>query len=277
MRNPTGHLWSKTILALLFLTLSIHAADMRQGGFVYASDDGQLAPLQFHETALIKSLDILAAEKPALIMTSNRLDLHLLAYMGGKATAHLETKEWSYAQYQMLTGTNRNVTRWIRHLLMVEPDVLVVYDEIQTLPGTSGDWVFTAAVPMKYDAAQKTLDLTGDKCGATVRFMLRGDNPKEMTIPTVDEAKGTATVHWTAAEQELRLLLVLVAHDAGKQRSLAFKRLDSVNATGLRVHRDGYPALIAIRDFDVQDPVRLGGMDFKMPAAVYVDKPKVKK
>lgn len=270
-------LWSKTILVLLAFAFSAHAADLRLGGFAYASDDGQMAPLRFHETALIKSLDILAAEKPALIMTSNRLDLHRVEVQGGKASARLETKEWSYVRYQMLTETNRNITRWVRHLLMVEPDVLVVYDEIQALPGTSGDWQFTAAMPMKYDAAQKTLDLTGDKCGATVRFMLRGDKPKEMTVPTVDEAKGVATVHWTAAEPEVRLLLVLVAHNAGKKRSLAFKRLDSLNATGLRVHRDGYPALIAIRNFGLEEPVRLGGMDFQTPAAVYVDRPKAKK
>ena len=73
---------------------------------------------------------------------------------------------------------------------------------------------------------------------------------------------------------ELDLLTVFAVHRHGGTNDYAFKLLESNTAVGARIHRAGYPTLVAFRIDPSAGGASLTGFGFRGPVGVDVFKPK---
>ena len=75
---------------------------------------------------------------------------------------------------------------------------------------------------------------------------------------------------------QLDLLTVFAVYRGGEKKNYAFKLLESNNAVGARIHRDGLPTLVAFRTDPAAGKASLTGFGFSGPVGVDVFKPTTK-
>lgn len=72
----------------------------------------------------------------------------------------------------------------------------------------------------------------------------------------------------------LDLLTVFALHRGDQKKEYAFRLLESDNAVGARIHRDGLPTMVAFKTDAAAARPNLTGFAFSGPVSVDVFKPK---
>jgi len=72
--------------------------------------------------------------------------------------------------------------RFTRHILFVKPRWVVLYDEIETPAPSTFQWLLHAAVPMKLDAAARSVTVENAPARATAWFLA----PAELSLSLTD-------------------------------------------------------------------------------------------
>ena len=192
--------------------------------------------------------------------------------------------EWEYAAVDVTPAYTNRLTRFHRHLLFVQPDLFVICDELTAKEPAEVQFRLPSSVQPQVDVRWGSLGVAQPKAGLTVHCLMPGRRvPPPWKVWDASGDPGSAvSKRWLAQTgptnkvAELRLLTVLVPHRAGQERSLAYKILESQNAIGARLYRDGLPTLVAFRTEAAPGEVSLGGLNFTGPVAVDVFHPKRK-
>lgn len=75
----------------------------------------------------------------------------------------------------------------------------------------------------------------------------------------------------------LDLLTVFAVYRGGEKKDYAFKLLESNSAVGARIHREGWPTLVAFKTDPAAQNASLTGFGFTGPVGVDVFKPKLRR
>jgi len=196
--------------------------------------------------------------------------------------AVLASNDWQYV-FATMPATNAAGTGTLkRHLLCIEPDLVLVLDEVSLPAPALVETGFWFSRPPEHDVLRDEWTVQTPKAGVTTRFLTSPRSKHTLWDEAGNLAAGAVTssaprcVRSTTAEKvpEFYQATVLVVHPEQSRRSLAFKLLESDTAIGVRVHRDGLPTLAAFRKAGCIGEANLTGMKFNAPVAVDVFRPR---
>ena len=200
--------------------------------------------------------------------------------------ATVQSNEWEYACVD-LTPLHRGLVRrhW-RHLLFVAPDLFAVYDEAEPGPASLAparpELFLSAPQAFSLEAASGDFRLDTPTSGLTAHVLTssrRSYEPWAALQPATDPA-GHPPGEWvyriraTNEVSEARLLTLMIPYRAGRKGDTGFKLLQSNNAFGARIWRNGLPTLIAFRTSPAGEPAALTSMPIEGPVAVDVFHPR---
>lgn len=193
--------------------------------------------------------------------------------------------EWQYLRIDSATPPGGVLNSMRRHMLMVEPDLVVILDELLLTNSTSVEIQLPSLRPFQHDIQRDEWTLDSEHAGLVTRFL---SSPKSAQCWVVPDASSThcgetntfaGSVSSVVAESgsEYFHLAIFVAHPKPSRQSLGFKLLESDTAIGARIHRDGLPTLVAFRKATCVGEANLTGLIFTTPVAVDVFHPKPRK
>jgi len=187
-------------------------------------------------------------------------------------------REW---QYLRLDGTRAYADRlaeFKRGLLFVAPDLFVIHDHfisrkpvrlqacLHVPPGTIIDPVWK---DLRYNSSNAWFRV----CAPGKKNELRAFTRLEPLPGSLQDDTVMELAPPNKSVTELDVLTVLVVGKTGEKRDYAFKLLESINAVGARIHRDGLPTLVAFRLNPSSTNSTLTGFPFDGPVGVDVFRP----
>jgi hypothetical protein len=175
-------------------------------------------------------------------------------------------QDWSYLALDMSPAYAERLQEYRRGLLYIKPDLIVMYDHFAAKHGVdiklrlqlASD--IAAIDPVWHDLRLRTP-------GGTARIHLPSDHKSlrkwELIKPAGDDPV-------TALDS----LVVCALSEANHQTKFDFKLLESTSAIGARIHRDGFPTLIAFKTTSDASQASITGFNFEGPVGVSVFKPR---
>jgi hypothetical protein len=187
--------------------------------------------------------------------------------------------EWSYVALDGSRAYADRLKVFRRGLLFVQPDLFVLYDHVVGKEPVTFQLVLHPPAATTLDPIWHDLRLEDSKAGFRIqtpagRHALRSwervEGPWDGLVP------GTVTMRLgpTNKVSELNLLTVFAVYQRGATNDYAFKLLESNTAVGARIHRAGWPTLVAFRLDPAAEGASLTGFRFQGPAGVDVFRPK---
>lgn len=237
--------------------------------------DEILLGIPAHDQAPPKSKPV----RPATLWLDGRA-VEMIATNTVKLLDHRSSNDWEFASLDLAPAFGAGVNRFRRHLLYIQPDLVVICDEVspKNLAAVQTGWWLPDA--LAFDAVRDEWRLQLPKAGLTVRaFGSPHDGFRLLEAPgsaNADVVQGLKCLRAGVTDKisDYRQITVLVPHEKDARRSLAFKLLESDTAIGVRVHRDGLPTLVAFRKSTTSGEANLTGLKFSGPVAVDVFRPK---
>ena len=188
---------------------------------------------------------------------------------------------WSYVALDVGAAYRGRLKEFKRGILFVEPDLFVLHDHLVAEKPARLNMVLHPPSATLLDPIWQDLKLISSHGGMRIHAPGRKHDPRgwkriesslDLTLP------GTATLQLgpTNSLTALDVVTVFAVYPAGQNRDYAFKLLESNNAIGARIHRDGLPTLVAFRTDPGADNPSLIGFAFRGPVGVDVFKLKKK-
>ena len=197
----------------------------------------------------------------------------------------LRSNDWQYLRIDGATAANGLLKSARRHMLLIEPDLVVVLDELVLTNSTSLDIQLPSLQPFRHDTVRDEWTLNSEHAGLVARFLSLPKAVQSWNVPaasgssrgTTNSAAGWMRSVVTESGPEFHHLAIFAVHTNQARRSLSFKLLESDTAIGARIHRDGLPTLVAFRKVSCSGEANLTGLKFTKPVAVDVFRPKPRK
>jgi hypothetical protein len=197
----------------------------------------------------------------------------------------LTSNDWQYLQLAAAADQAGILKSARRHLLLVEPDLVVILDELLLTNSTTIEINLPSRQLLTHDSIRDEWTLQADRAGLVTRFLSLPKSVQSWSATATSSAnRGTTypTTGWmrsvvTESGPEFHQLTIFAVHPKQARRSLAFKLLESDTAIGARIHRDGLPTLVAFRKASCTGEANLTGLKFASPVAVDVFRPKPRK
>jgi len=184
--------------------------------------------------------------------------------------------DWEYARLDLAAGYSGLVTRYQRHLLFVQPDLFVVYDDIEAKEPAAFALALNSCSSLEFDQGSRDFRFEDSKAGLVAHVLLP-DRAVFQNWERLDATNAAASrVFRTASTnhlQEMRAIIAMRPHRVGQRKDTGFKLLQSNTAIGARIWRSGLPTLIAFRTVP-DGEADLTGLKFNAPLAVDVFNPK---
>lgn len=187
--------------------------------------------------------------------------------------------EWSYASWDLTPAYRDRVLVLRRGILFVEPDVFVIYDHLGLDRRIDAKVVFHLPKEARIDPIWHDLRWEGQR--AMMRVSMPAERGSLREWQRVDSSgenvwPGTMTVQseWSSGAGSCDVLTVIAVSERSRGGKYDFKRLEARNAVGVRIHRDGYPTLVAFRVNSEDAEVSLTGFRFRGPVGVSVYRPR---
>ena len=244
-----------------------------------------LIQLQAHGDILIGSGVGFASNSgcPGIVVNGERF--LTLATARATSGAVLQSNDWHYVRLDGATAPTGALKSAHRHLLLIEPDLVVILDELALTNSAAVELGFPFARPPVHDALRDEWNLQSPHAGLTARFLTSPKCAQDWSMLTPAAVGGASTnsapgcVRSMVAESSYKFyqVTILAVHPDQSRRSLAFKLLESDTAIGARIHRDGLPTLVAFRKASCAGEANLTGLKFTAPVAVDVFRPRKKK
>jgi hypothetical protein len=180
--------------------------------------------------------------------------------------------QWEYARLDLTSAYTNRLTRFHRHLLFVQPDLFVVYDDIEAKE--PDEFAIFVNSPFEMEFAPKARDFRMEmpKAGFVAHLLLADRNMFErwQALNSTDAACSRAfQLTSTNKLHEVRLITAMRPHLPGQRQDTGFKLLQSTTAIGARIWRSGLPTLIAFRTAAKGSEADLTGLP--VPGSVAVD------
>ncbi len=201
------------------------------------------------------------------------------------SAATLQSNDWQYLRIDGATAANGVLKSPRRHMLLIDPDLVVVLDELVLTHSTSIEIQLPLLQPLRHDTLRDEWTLNSEHAGLTARFLSSPKTAQTWITPAASSASHGTTnsaegwMRSVVAESGLEFhhLSIFAIHTNQARRSLSFKILESDTAIGARIHRDGLPTLVAFRKASCTGEANLTGLKFSAPVAVDVFRPKRRK
>lgn len=188
---------------------------------------------------------------------------------------------WKYVAVDATPAYSDRAERYQRAILFVEPDLFVLHDHIVTWNPASFEMFLRTPDAARVDDVWHDLRLGLSRAG--FRIQSPGEKRAPRSWERVSKVEdpilpGTAAMRLGPTNQlsQLDLITVIATYPAGSKRDYAFKLLESTSAVGARIHRDGWPTLVAFKTSTNEADASLTGFGFKGPVGVDVFRPKRK-
>ncbi len=199
--------------------------------------------------------------------------------------ATLQSNDWQYLRIDGATAASGVLKSARRHMLLIDPDLVVVLDELVLTHSTSIEIQLPSLKPFQHDTVRDEWTLNSEHSGLVARFL---SLPKAVQSWNATAASGSSrgttnsAAGWmrsvvTESGPEFHHLAIFAVHTNQARGSLSFKLLESDTAIGARIHRDGLPTLVAFRKVSCAGEANLTGLKFTAPVAVDVFRPKRRK
>jgi hypothetical protein len=225
-----------------------------------------------------------AREGPGPTAGSTSLPLETLLVNGSGADTNfggslpilqrVTSADWEYASLDLTPAYRSRLVRYHRHLLHVQPDLFVVYDDLQAAGSARFELVFHSAGQLSHEPRSGNLVVEMPKAGFSAHcftspLRVLGPWQAQTNLDGTRIASGP-----TNSLAELRVVTVFMPHEAGHKRGNGFRLLESTTSIGLRVYRDGLPTLIAFNTAGLKTEANLTGLKFQGPLAIDIFRPR---
>ena len=186
---------------------------------------------------------------------------------------------WQYVALDVTAAYRDRVELFERGILFVEPDLYVLYDHLIARASATFQLVLKPPAEARLDSVWGDLRLELPTAG----LRIHAPSPQRQVRnwrPLVSSTNGLLSsptrfgLGPTNKMTEFNLVTVFAVHRGGEKRELAFRLLEGNNAIGARIHRDGFPTLVAFRVDPAFATSSLTGFVFEGPVGVDVFKPK---
>ena len=186
---------------------------------------------------------------------------------------------WRFVALDASAAYRGRLKEFKRGILFVEPDLFVLHDHLVAEKPARLNLVLHPPTATELDPIWQDLKLLSSH--GTMRIHAPGkkhDLRGWKRLPSALDLilPGTATMQLgpTNSVAALEVVTVFAINPAGQKRDYAFKLLESNNAVGARIHRDGLPTLVAFRTDPAVENPSLTGFAFRGPVGVDVFKVK---
>lgn len=180
--------------------------------------------------------------------------------------------EWEYARLDLSGNYSNQLARFHRHLLFVQPDLFLVYDDIEARKPSAFTIGLNSPMEMQYDKTARDFRVENTNAGLVAYVLLARRSEFQNWMPLGLTTGGSARMFQiisTNQLQEFRAITAMRPHLAGQKKDTGFKLLQSETAIGARIWRSGLPTLIAFRTAPPGTEADLTG--FPVPGSVNVD------
>ena len=188
---------------------------------------------------------------------------------------------WRAIRVNPAPAYHQRLREYTRDYLVLEPDLVIVHDHVVAVEPSVLRWHLQLPAPTRIDPVWQDLHLETPRVALTLSAPGRKGELRGWTrLDTPAAGKADRTIVVLSPPNEaattLELILVFAVRPAGRRADYAFKLLESDNAVGARIHRDGYPTLVG---FQLGQPVpapSLSGFKFSGLVGVDVFRPKAR-
>lgn len=241
--------------------------------------------LQAYGDTLIDSAFLQSATTASPWLRVGNESFSMLGTTQPAPTATLQSNDWQYLRIDGATTANGILKSARRHMLLIEPDLVVVLDELVLNQSTSIELQLPSRQELQHDTLRDEWTLQSEHAGVVTRFLSLPKSVQSWNATAASGASRGSTnsraglMRSVVAESGLEFhhLAIFAVHTNQARRSLAFKLLESDTAIGARIHRDGLPTLVAFRKVSCAGEANLTGLKFTAPVAVDVFRPKRRK
>jgi hypothetical protein len=187
--------------------------------------------------------------------------------------------DWRYIALDASSAYRGRLEQFKRGILFVEPDLFVLYDHLIAKEPVSFQMLLHPPAATRLDTFWRDLRLDWPNgafqiCAPAGRHALRSWERLESVADSILPGTVTMQLGPTNKLAQVDLLTVFAVYRGGEKKNYAFKLLESNNAVGARIHREGLPTLVAFKTDPAASKASLTGFPFSGPAGVYVFKPK---
>jgi hypothetical protein len=188
--------------------------------------------------------------------------------------------EWQYLALDASAAYRGRLQKYRRAVLFVEPDLFVLHDQLvagepvtfqMRLHPLAATRVDTNWGDLRLELPQGGFRIHAPGERRVLRSWQRIESPADALLP------GTVTMQLGPTNKVSRLdVLTVFGVFRGPARYdyYAFKLLESDSAVGARIHRAGFPTLVAFRSDPAAASASLTGFGFTGPVGVSILKPK---
>jgi len=187
--------------------------------------------------------------------------------------------DWRYIALDASSAYRGRLEQFKRGILFVEPDLFVLYDHLIAKDPVSFQMLLHPPAATRLDSTWRDLrlDLPNEAfqiCAPAGQHALRSWERLESVADSILPGTVTMQLGPTNKLAQVDLLTVFAVYRGGEKKNYAFKLLESNNAVGARIHREGLPTLVAFKTDPAAGKASLTGFPFNGPVGVYVFKPK---
>jgi hypothetical protein len=198
---------------------------------------------------------------------------------GARVVERAAGKEWQYLGLDLTAGFRSRVTQYRRGLLFVEPDLLVLHDHLVAPKPVAFQFVLHPPAATALDRDWGDLRIAGSNAQARVHAPGSRQSPRtwqrvESRADTLLPGTVTMQLGPTNRLEHVDLIVVFAVTPAGTANDYAFKLVESDSAIGARIHRQGWPVLVAFRVDPTAPGASMTGFRFEGPVGVDIFRPK---
>jgi len=297
----------KFVLLTLFCFIACHllfTLPVRSADSIVVPSSTNAIQLRFHTNAapaashLFNTFDIQAYGEKILhapgsnafrgAMSSDHVRLHYLLVNGeGPALAATNNMtvveqasgpDWKYLALDAGAAYRGRLEEYKRSILFIAPDLFVLWDHLVAKNPASFEMVLHPSSAIQENVAWRDWRLELPKASLRIHTLgtkalrytwRRIESPADRLLP------GTVTMQLVPTNKlaSLDLLTVFAVYPGGEKRDYTFKLLESNSAIGARIHREGWPTLVAFKLDPAAQKASLTGFGFSGPVGVDVFKP----
>jgi hypothetical protein len=200
---------------------------------------------------------------------------HTAAPHGRIADARF-TPGWDYLVGDATAAYGGRLKRFHRHVAFVKGDapLIVLYDDVAATEPSTFQFMLHALKSFSIDESRALLSVEQPRAGVTVKYLSPlplafrqwdGFDPKpDREFPNQWHVEASTR----EPQEEIGVLTVIAPYRAGRRAEWKAERLETDNAVGVRVTREGAAVLIAFRKADADGPAHWAGQTFDGPVLV---------
>lgn len=186
------------------------------------------------------------------------------------------TPECDYVAGDAAVAYGKLVTRALRHVAFVKPDIIVLCDDLATPEPATFQFMLHGLAEFAVDTARGRLTVEQPRAGVTAQYLspvpLAFRQWDGFPMPMSRGAKFPNQWHVEAGTKEkrgeLQMLTVLAPYRTGQRVEWTAERIESPTAVGARIRRSGDTITVAFRKPGATGAASVDGLIFNDPFAV---------